>query len=145
MVGVRWDDDVVKNVFEQCRPFNEPHFVMMNAPAEAGYRLSVKLLGYGTVLDAHAGVKGAGGKPRIAHEIDLNNDVHYKLQCLQATHGSSMHGVRLAHELIAGGKLPLLKKMTNESERFAPQQIGEAIRRAADPDSLKVIIDWDRG
>ena len=68
VVGVRWDENVVERVFSECRPFNEPHFVMMNAPAREGYELSVKLLGYGTVLDAHAGVKGAGGKPRIAHE-----------------------------------------------------------------------------
>ncbi|WP_309386402.1 alcohol dehydrogenase catalytic domain-containing protein [Cerasicoccus frondis] len=143
VVGVAWDENVVKNVLVECRPFNEPHFVMMNAPAEAGYRLSTELLGYGTVLDAHAGVKGAGGKPRIAHEVDLNNDIHYKLQCYQATHGSSMHGIGLAHDMINGRKLPLLDKMTNDSERFHHSQIHEAIQRAADKDSLKVIINWD--
>lgn len=142
-VGVRWDDDVVKNVFRECRPFNEPHFVMMNVPARAGYELSVKLLGYGTVLDAHAGVKGAGGKPRIAHEVDLNNEVHYKLQCYQATHGSSMHGIGLARDLLVNGRLPKLGLMTNATERFAADQIDAAIERAAAPDSLKVIINWD--
>jgi L-iditol 2-dehydrogenase len=143
VVGVRWDEQVVENVRRECRPFNEPHFVMMNVPAEPGYRLAVQLMGYGTVLDAHAGVKGAGGKPRIAHEVDLNNDVHYKLQCYQATHGSSLHGIRLAHEMLAGGRLPKLGLMTNASERFRPDQLLPAINRAADPDSLKVIINWD--
>lgn len=143
VVGVRWDADVVPNVFRACRPFNEPHFVMMNAPAREGYELAVKLMGYGTVLDAHAGVKGAGGKPRIAHEVDLNNEVHYKLQCYQATHGSSMHGIRLARQLLSDGKLPKLGLMTDATERFPPGEIEAALRRAADPDSLKVIINWD--
>jgi threonine dehydrogenase-like Zn-dependent dehydrogenase len=143
VVGVRWDENVVENVFKECRPFNEPHFVMMNAPAREGYELSVKLMGYGTVLDAHAGVKGAGGKPRIAHEVDLNNEVHYKLQCYQATHGSSMHGIHLAHDLLGNGRLPKIGLMTNASERFHHTQIGAAIKRAADSDSLKVIINWD--
>lgn len=144
VVGIRWDENVVENVFAACQPFNEPHFVMMNVPAREGYELSVKLMGYGTVLDAHAGVKGAAGKPRIAHELDLNNDVHYKLQCYQATHGSSMHGIRLAHDLLVHGKLPKLDLMTDETERFGPDRILEAIRRAADGDSLKVIINFDR-
>jgi L-iditol 2-dehydrogenase len=143
VVGVRWDDDVVVNVLAACRPFNEPHFIMVNAPAEPGYRLATRLMGYGTVMDAHAGVKGAGGKPRIAHEVDLNNDVHYKLQCYQATHGSSMHGIRLAHKLLSEGQLPRIGKMTQASERFPSTRIADAIRRAADPDSLKVIINWD--
>ncbi|MDP0497658.1 MAG: alcohol dehydrogenase catalytic domain-containing protein [Verrucomicrobiota bacterium JB024] len=143
VVGVAWDDEVVKNVLAASRPFNEPHFVMINVPAEAGYRLATQLLGYGTVLDAHAGVKGAGGKPRIAHDVDLNNDIHYKLQCYQATHGSSMHGIGLAHAMINGRKLPLLDRMTNGTERFPHTQIREAISRAADKDSLKVIINWD--
>lgn len=143
VVGIRWDERVVENVFAACRPFNEPHFVMMNVPAREGYELSVRLMGYGTVLDAHAGVKGAGGKPRIAHEVDLNNDVHYKLQCYQATHGSSMHGIGLAHELLCGGKLPRLGLMTNATERFHHSEIQRAIQRAGDPDSLKVIINWD--
>lgn len=143
VVGIRWDDDVVENVFSACRPFNEPHFVMVNAPAEPGYRLATQLMGYGTVLDAHAGVKGAGGKPRIAHEVDLNNDVHYKLQCYQATHGSSMHGIRLAHGLLSEGRLPRIGKMTRDDERFPSTRIADAIKRAADPDSLKVIINWD--
>jgi threonine dehydrogenase-like Zn-dependent dehydrogenase len=143
VVGIRWDEKVVERVFEACKPFNEPHFVMMNAPCREGYELSVKLMGYGTVLDAHAGVKGAGGKPRIAHEVDLNNDIHYKLQCLQATHGSSMHGIGRAHQLLVGGKLPKLGLMTNETERFRPHQILEAINRASDTDSLKVILNWD--
>jgi len=142
-VGIRWDEHVVERVFEACRPFNEPHFVMMNAPCREGYELSVRLMGYGTVLDAHAGVKGAGGKPRIAHEVDLNNDVHYKLQCYQATHGSSMHGIRLAHRMLSEGRLPKLDRMTNATERFREDQILPALRRAADSDSLKVIIDFD--
>lgn len=141
--GILWDENVVENVFAACRPFNEPHFVMMNAPCREGYELSVKLMGYGTVLDAHAGVKGAGGKPAILHSVDLNNEVHYKLQCYQATHGSSMHGIHLAHDLLCQGKLPRIGAMTNPSERFRPSQILEAINRAADSDSLKVIINFD--
>jgi threonine dehydrogenase-like Zn-dependent dehydrogenase len=143
VVGVRWDENVVSAVFEHCKPFNEPHFVMMNAPCREGYELSVKLMGYGTVLDAHAGVKGAGGKPRIAHEVDLNNQVHYKLQCYQATHGSSMHGINLAAQLLSQNKLPKIGLMTNDSERFFPDQMGAAIQRASSSDSLKVIINWD--
>jgi len=143
VVGLAWDDNVVANVFAACKPFNEPHFVMVNAPVQPAYELAVKLVGYGTVLDGHAGVKGAGGKPRIAHEVDLNNDIHYKLQCYQATHGSGMNGVGLAHELLSKKKLPLIERMTNETERFNHTQILEAIQRAADPDSLKVIINWD--
>jgi threonine dehydrogenase-like Zn-dependent dehydrogenase len=142
VVGVPWDDHVVENIFAQCKPFNEPHFVMMNAPAEPGYRLATELMGYGTVMDGHAGVKGAGGKPRIAHEVDLNNDIHYKLQVYQATHGSSMHGITLAQEMLAAGGLPKIDLMTNETERFGQDQILEAIHRAADKDSLKVIIEW---
>ena len=141
--GILWDENVVQNVFKACLPFNEPHFVMMNAPCREGYELSVKLIGYGTVLDAHAGVKGAEGKPRIPHEVDLNNDIHYKLQCLQATHGSSMHGIRLAHELLSTGKLPNLPKMTRADERFSHTQLLPALQRAADRDSLKVIITFD--
>lgn len=142
-VGVAWDDHVVARIKELCRPFNEPHFVMMNAPCRAGYELSVQLMGYGTVLDAHAGVKGAGGKPRIAHELDLNNQVHYQLQCYQATHGSTMRGITLAHQLISDDKLPRLGLMTGTDERFRPDQLLDAIRRASSSDSLKVIVDWD--
>jgi len=142
-VGLRWDEDVVEKVFAACKPFNEPHFVMVNAPVLPAYELAVKLVGYGTVLDGHAGVKGAGGKPRIAHEIDLNNDIHYKLQCYQATHGSGMHGIGLAHRFLSEGGLPLIDRMTNASERFPHTQLREAIERAADPDSLKVIVEWD--
>ena len=116
---------------------------MMNAPCEDGYRLTTRLMGYNTVMDGHAGVKGAGGKPQITHAVDLNNDIHYKLQCYQATHGSSMHGIRLAQDLLANHRLPLIDRMTNTSERFAYTQLHEAIRRAADSDSLKVIINWD--
>ena len=144
VVGLRWTPDVRDRVLAECKPFNEPHFVMVNASAEAAYRLAVSLMGYGTVLDAHAGVKGAGGKPRIAHELDLNNDIHYKLQCYQATHGSSMKGIALAGNMINDRRLPLLGRMTNASERFGRAQIKEAIQRAADADSLKVIIDWER-
>lgn len=143
VVGIRWEADVVEKILQECKPFNEPHFVMINAPAQAAYELATRLLGNGTVVDAHAGVKGAGGKPRIAHEVDLNNDVHYRLQCYQATHGSSMRGIRMAQQLLAEGRLPKIDLMTNESERFHHSRIQEAIDRAADSDSLKVIIDWD--
>ncbi len=143
VVGLAWTDDVRERVLAECKPFNEPHFVMVNASAEAAYRLAASLMGYGTVLDAHAGVKSAGGKPRIAHELDLNNDIHYRLQCYQATHGSSMRGIQLAHDMIQGGRLPLLDRMTNSSERFPHTRIREAIEKASSADSLKVIIDWE--
>ncbi|QLE02063.1 alcohol dehydrogenase catalytic domain-containing protein [Galbibacter sp. BG1] len=143
-IGILWDSDVVQKVFEACKPFNEPHFVMMNVPHQSGYELATQLMGYNTVLDAHAGVKGPDGKPAIYHKLDLNNDIHYKLQCFQATHGSSMHGVNLASEMIANNELPRLGKMTNDSEIFGKDQILKAILRADDKDSLKVIIDWDR-
>jgi L-iditol 2-dehydrogenase len=142
VVGLRWDENIVEAVKRECRPFNEPHFVMINAPAREAYELAPKLMGYGTVLDAHAGVKGAGGKPRIAHEVDLNNDIHYRLQCYQATHGSSMHGIRLAQQFLAEGRLPKIGLMTDDSERFKHGQLAEAIARAGDSDSLKVIVDW---
>lgn len=142
-VGIRWDDDAVTNILAECKPFNEPHFVMMNAPAEPGYRLAVQLMGYGTVMDGHAGVKGAGGKPRIAHEVDLNNDIHYKLQVYQATHGSNWHGIGLARDLLTRGGLPKIDLMTDDSERFPHSQLHAAIQRAADKDSLKVIINWE--
>jgi len=89
-----------------------------------------QLMGYGTVMDGHAGGKGAGGKPRIIHEVDLNTDIHYKLQCYQATRGSGMHGIGLAHKFLSENKLPLIGKMTNDTERFRPDQIREAIDRA---------------
>jgi len=143
VVGLRWDENVVSAVLHECKPFNEPHFVMINAPCREAYELAPKLMGYGTVLDGHAGVKGAGGKPRIAHEIDLNNDIHYRLQCYQATHGSSMHGIRLAHQFLSEGRLPKIGLMTNPTERFPHTQLKQAIARAADSDSLKVIVDWE--
>lgn len=143
-VGIKWDENVVENVLAACKPFNEPHFVMMNVPHRNGYELAVKLVGYNTVLDAHAGVKGPDGKPPVMHELDLNNDIHYKLQCYQATHGSSMYGINLAADMLREGKLPRLAKMTNETEVFSRDRIKEAIHRAADRDSLKVIVDWDR-
>ncbi len=143
VVGLAWDDRVVERVLAACRPFNEPHFVMMNVPCEEGYRLAVQLMGHATVMDGHAGVKGAKGKPRIVHPIDLNNDIHYKLQCLHATHGSSMHGIRLAGDMITRGELPGLGRMTRQSERFSHTDLRRAIERAAEPDSLKVIINWD--
>lgn len=143
VVGIRWDENVVQNVLKECKPFNEPHFVMVNAPVRQAYELAPQLMGYGTVLDGHAGVKGADGKPRIAHEVDLNNDIHYRLQCYQATHGSSMHGIRLAHQFLSEGRLPKIDLMTNSSERFAQDSILPAVDRAADSDSLKVIIDWE--
>jgi threonine dehydrogenase-like Zn-dependent dehydrogenase len=143
VVGIRWDGQVVERVYEECRPFNEPHFVMMNAPCEEGHRLATKLMGYNTVMDGHAGVKGVAGKPRIAHEIDLNNDIHYKLQCYQATHGSTRRGISLAHGLLNGRRLPRIDRMTGDDERFSPARLREAIDRAAAPDSLKVIINWD--
>jgi threonine dehydrogenase-like Zn-dependent dehydrogenase len=142
-VGLAWDENIIERVREECSPFNEPHFVMVNASAEPAYRLATALMGYGTVLDAHAGVKGASGKPRIAHEIDLNTDIHYKLQCFQATHGSTMRGIGLAAGFIAGGRLPRLSRMTDASERFPHGRLLEAIKRASDPDSLKVIVEWD--
>ena len=144
VVGLRWDENVVANVRQECRPFNEPHFVMINASAEAAYQLGPQLMGYGTVLDAHAGVKGATGKPKIFHQIDLNNDIHYRLQCYQATHGSGLRSIRLAQQLIATGKLPRLDRMTNATERFPANQLRQAITRAADTDSLKVIVDWEQ-
>jgi L-iditol 2-dehydrogenase len=143
VVGLSWDENVVAKVFAACTPFNEPHFVMVNAPVQPAYELATKLMGYGTVMDGHAGVKGAGGKPRIGHEVDLNNDIHYKRQCYQATHGSGMHGIALAHRLLSENRLPLIERMTNKTERFHHTQILAAIERAADSDSLKVIIDWD--
>jgi L-iditol 2-dehydrogenase len=141
--GLLWTPDIKEQVLRECAPFNEPHFVMVNASAEAAYRLGTDLMGYATVLDAHAGVKGASGKPSIMHEVDLNNDIHYKLQCYQATHGSTMRGINLARDMINNGKLPLLGRMTSESERFPHGKIREAIERASTPDSLKVIIDWE--
>lgn len=141
--GVLWDENATKNILRACQPFNEPHFVMMNVPAEPGYRLAAQLMGYGTVFDGHAGVKGASGKPRITHEVDLNNDIHYKLQVYQATHGSNWHGIALARDLLARGDLRRLGLMTDKSERFHHTEIPAAIQRAADKDSLKVIINWD--
>jgi len=143
VVGLAWTDDIRERVLAECKPFNEPHFIMVNASAEAAYRLAASLMGYGTVLDAHAGVKGAGGKPRIAHELDLNNDIHYRLQCYQATHGSSMRGIQLARDMINAGRLPLLGRMTNQEERFPHTRIRESIERASSADSLKVIINWE--
>lgn len=142
VVGIRWNENVVADVLRECRPFNEPHFLMVNASAEAAYRLATQLMGFGTVLDAHAGVKGAVGKPKIIHQIDLNNDIHYRLQCYQATHGSNLRSIRLAQQFIATGRMPRLDRMTNESERFPAAQLRRAIARAADPDSLKVLVDW---
>ena len=143
LIGLRWDDDVTAKVFEACKPFNEPHFIMVTAPCAPAYELATKLMGYGTVLDGHAGVKGAGGKPRIEHTVDLNNDIHYKLQCYQATHGSGMRSISIAQQLINGKKLPLLERMTLASERFHHSQLKQALDRSADADSLKVIVDWE--
>ena len=143
VVGLPWTEDVVEKVMEQCKPFNEPHFVMINASSEAAYMLGTRLMGYGTVLDAHAGVKGASGKPRIEHTVDMNNDIHYRLQCYQATHGSGMHGIRLAHQMLAGKHLPRIHRMTYDNERFHHSQILKAIYRAGDSDSLKIIINWE--
>ena len=143
VVGLLWNQTVVERVFEECKPFNEPHFIMMNVPHRDGYELATKLLGYNTVLDAHAGVKGPEGKPEIIHQIDLNNDIHYKLQCYQATHGSSMYSINLAQSMLLKNQLPYLSKMTRKDEVFDKNHILEAIKRADDSDSLKVIIDWD--
>jgi threonine dehydrogenase-like Zn-dependent dehydrogenase len=142
VVGILWADDARDRILAACRPFNEPHFVMVCASAEPAYRLAASLMGYGTVFDAHAGVKGANGKPRIVHEVDLNGDIHYKLQCYHATHGSTMRGIKLASSLIEENKLPLLGRMTDNTERYPHTNIKGAIDRASDPDSLKVIIDW---
>ena len=144
VVGLRWDDEVVTKVRQECRPFNEPQFVMINAPVAAAYELAPQLMGYGTVLDAHAGVKGATGKPPIVRALDLNNDIHYRLQCYQATHGSTLRSIRLAQQFLATGRLPRICRMTNNQERFGADQLPAAIARAADPTSLKVIIDWER-
>jgi threonine dehydrogenase-like Zn-dependent dehydrogenase len=141
--GFLWDEQVKDKILKACKPFNEPHFVMVNASAEPAYRLATDIMGYATVLDGHAGVKGAAGKPRIAHEIDLNNDIHYKLQCYQATHGSSMIGINAARALINGKKLPLLDKMTKDNERFHHSELMQAVARAADKDSLKIIVDFE--
>jgi L-iditol 2-dehydrogenase len=83
------------------------------------------------------------GKPRIEHTVDMNNDIHYRLQCYQATHGSGMHGIRLAHQMLAGKHLPQIHRMTYDNERFHHSQILKAIYRAADSDSLKIIINWE--
>ena len=143
VVGLRWTEDVVEKVMEECKPFNEPHFVMINASAEAAYMLGTQLMGYGTVLDAHAGVKGAAGKPRVEHTLDMNNDIHYRLQCYQATHGSGLRGIRLALQLLAGKRLPRIQRMTYDNERFHHSQILNAINRASDNNSLKIIINWE--
>ncbi|MGF1450586.1 MAG: hypothetical protein ACFB21_00755 [Opitutales bacterium] len=93
-------------------------------------------------MDGHAGVKGAGGNPRIAHVVDLNNDIHYKLQVYQATHGSIWHGIGLAGDMLTKG-MPKLGLMTNATERFHHSELPAAIQRAADKDSLKVIVNWE--
>jgi len=142
-VGIIWNEQVVANVLKECEPFNEPHYVMMNVPHQVGYELATQLVGYNTVFDAHAGVKGPKGKIPIKHTIDLNIDIHYKLQCFMATHGSTNHGINLAHNLLVNGKLPKLSKMTNATEKFKYYELLDAINRADDSDSLKVIIDWD--
>ena len=54
-----------------------------------------------------------------------------------------MRGIRLAHQFLSEGRLPKIDRMTGDNERFGPSQIREAIDRASDPDSLKIIIDWD--
>ncbi len=143
VIGFLWTEDVRDRILAECAPFNEPHFVMVNASAEAAYRLAADLIGYATVLDAHAGVKSAVGKPEILHTIDLNKDIHYRLQCYQATHGSTMTGINAARELINNRQLPKLDLMTSDSERFHHSEILQALARAADKDSLKIIIDFE--
>ncbi len=54
-----------------------------------------------------------------------------------------MHGIRLAHQFLSQGGLPLLDRMTNDTERFPETKLREAVERAADADSLKVIVHWD--
>jgi len=142
-IGVPWDGDVEARIAAAIQPFAAPHFVMINAPCVEAYALAMRLMGPGTVLDAHAGVKGAGGKPPIPCELDLNNQVHYQLRCYQATHGSSMRGVTLAGDFIAQGRLPKLGLMTGPGELFRPDDLAGAIRQASSSDSLKVVIDWD--
>jgi len=56
---------------------------------------------------------------------------------------SSMHGIGLAQKLLAEKRLPLIDRMTCDNERFHHSQICEAIDRAADKDSLKIVIEWD--
>jgi len=45
--------------------------------------------------------------------------------------------------MLIGGGMTNLDLMTNDSERFHHTQIIEAIHRAEDKDSLKVIINWE--
>jgi len=80
---------------------------------------------------------------RIVVLIGAGSKSTYALQCYQATHGSGLHGIRLAHKLLSEKRLPLIGRMTYDNERFHHSQIREAIERAADRDSLKVIINWD--
>jgi hypothetical protein len=42
------------------------------------------------------------------------------------------------------GRLPKIGLMTNETERFQHTELDKAIARAADSDSLKIIVDWDQ-
>jgi L-iditol 2-dehydrogenase len=53
-----------------------------------------------------------------------------------------MHGIRLAQQMLAEGRLPKIDLMTNDTERFGPEDLLKAIDRAADSDSLKVIVEW---
>lgn len=54
-----------------------------------------------------------------------------------------MHGLNQARDLIANNTLSKIGLMNNSNERFRPDQMDAAIRRASDSDSLKVIINWD--
>ena len=56
-------------------------------------------------------------------------------------HGPNWHGIGLARDMLIGGGMTKLDLMTNDSERFHHTEIIEAIHRAEDKDSLKVIIN----
>ena len=55
-----------------------------------------------------------------------------------------MHGIRLAHQFLTEGRLPKIGLMTNDTENFQHTKLDEAIARASDSDSLKIIVDWDQ-
>ena len=42
VVGLPWDGDIVARVAAACRPFNEPHFVMVNAPGPGRLRFGAE-------------------------------------------------------------------------------------------------------